>query len=186
MVATVARPAPASRSGSWDNGTGAVTGRTKASNSAVDAPARTELTTPEKSTRKPTTTMTETASQVWPATSVPRLIRTAQATASPRCARSRCVIGPVKSTSSSIENDPNAAKVAIVGEPMTWLHSANRAGITIAVRPARRVAASSGSRLRSHEAIEPSCVPLDVCTLSYTFFQEAACGRQPNAAPARC
>jgi hypothetical protein len=111
----------------------------------VDAPARTELTTPENSTRKPMTTITATASQVSSATSVPRQMRAAQATARPRCARSRCTIDPVKSTSSSIENEPNAAKVAMVGEPMTWLQRANRAGITMAVRPARRVAASSGS-----------------------------------------
>lgn len=127
----------------------------KASSSAVEAPARTELTTPENSTRKPMTTMAATASQVSSATSVPRQIRTAHATARPRWARSRCTIGPVKSTSSSIENAPNAAKVAIVAEPMTWPHRANRAGMTIAVRPARRVAASSGSWSRNHETADP-------------------------------
>lgn len=109
MAAAAARPAPASRSGSWDSGAGEVTGRMKASSSAVVAPARTELTTPENSTRKPTTTMTVTASQVVGATSEPRQMSTAQATARPTCARSRCTMGPVNSTSRSIENEPNAA-----------------------------------------------------------------------------
>ncbi len=114
-----ASPAPARRSGSWDRGTGALTGRTKASRSAVALPARTELTTPEKRTANPITRVLRTASQVVCATTVPAQISTAQATARPACARSRSTSGPLKSTSSSIENDPNAAKLAIVAECST-------------------------------------------------------------------
>lgn len=58
----------------------------------------------------------------------PRQISTAHATASPACARSRFTIEPLKSTSSSMENEPNAAKLAIVDEWNTSLHSANSAG----------------------------------------------------------
>ncbi len=94
--------------------------------------------------------MTETASQVRWLTSVPRQISTAQAAARPRWARSRCTMVPVNSTSSSMAKDPNAAKLAIAGEWNTSEHRANRAGITSAVRPARRVAASPGSCPRSH------------------------------------
>src|SRR5581483_4031743 len=124
-VATVASPAPASRSGSCDSGTGEVTGRTNPRSSAVDEPASTELTTPENSTRNPTSTASVTASQVADATTVLRLISTAQATPSARCARSRCTIGPPKSTSSSMANAANAAKLAMAGEPTTSLQSAN-------------------------------------------------------------
>lgn len=87
MAPAAARPAPASRSGSWDSGAGEATGRTKANNRAVVASARTELTTPEKSTRKPTTTVMVTASQVVRATSVLRQMNTAQANASPASAQ---------------------------------------------------------------------------------------------------
>lgn len=102
-------------------------------------------------------------------------MKTAQAMASPRCARSPRAVGLVKSTSSSIENEPNAAKAAIVGEPMTWVHSANKAAITIAVRTARRVAASSGSWLRGHEGTEPSWNPLIFCMRSHTLIWRAFC-----------
>jgi hypothetical protein len=115
----------------------------------VAEPASTELTTPANSTRKPMTTVHRTASHVTRATSVPRLISTAQATANSRCARSRCTSGPLYSTSSSIAKEPNAAKLAIVTEWMTWVHSANSAGMTSAVRPARRVAARLGSWRRN-------------------------------------
>ncbi|MFF7238018.1 hypothetical protein [Streptomyces collinus] len=115
-AAAEASPAPASRSGSCDSGAGVVTGSTKASSSAVDAPASTELTTPENSTTKATTTVAATATAPCRAARVPRQMSTAQATARPAWARSRCTTGPVNSTSSSIEKDPNAAYVAIAGE----------------------------------------------------------------------
>ena len=66
---------------------------------------------------------------------------TQQATASVAWLRSRSRIGPTKSTSSSIANEPKAAKVATTGFPITSVPSAKSAGMTIAVRPARRSAA---------------------------------------------
>ena len=59
-------------------------------------------------------------------------------------------MGPPKSTRSSIAKDPNAANVASCGLPMTLLPKANRAGMIIAVRVARRSAAKPRSRWPSH------------------------------------
>ena len=58
-------------------------------------------------------------------------------------------IGPPKSTSSSIANEPKAANVASFGFPSTLSPRANIAGMTIAVRAARRSAAKPGSRAPS-------------------------------------
>jgi hypothetical protein len=71
-------------------------------------------------------------------------------TASAACASSRARIGPLKSTSSSIANEPKTAKMASVGLAITSLPSANIAGMTIAARAARRSAANPRSRSRSH------------------------------------
>ncbi len=86
-----------------------MTGSTKPSSSAVEELASTELTTPRNSTKNPTTTVATTATQVIRAASVPRQMSTTQATASSRWARSRCTIGPVYSTNSSIAKQPKAA-----------------------------------------------------------------------------
>ena len=69
---------------------------------------------------------------------VPRQTRTAPAPASAVCANNRSRIDPEKSTSSKSANDPNAAKVAMTGLPITLSPMANMAGMTIAVRAARR------------------------------------------------
>ena len=139
-------PQPASRSGTDDGGPASVTGRMKASSSDVVAPASTELTTPANSTPKPTTAIAEAASHAAPDASVPVQTTTAPTTARAACACSRSRIGPLKSTSSSIAKDPNAANVATSPLPITLSPRANMAGITIAVRPARRSAARPRSR----------------------------------------
>ena len=79
---------------------------------------------------------------------MPRQTKTAPATASAACACSRSRIGPAKSTSSSIANEPNAANVATVGLPITLSPRANIAGITSAgwrsSSPRCRSASTSG------------------------------------------
>ena len=85
------------------------------SSSVCVAPARTELATPAKSTPKPTSAIAAAASHVVREASVASARRTQQATASVAWLRSRSRIGPTKSTSSSMANEPKAAKVATVG-----------------------------------------------------------------------
>jgi hypothetical protein len=149
-AAPAAMPQPASRTGTDDTGPARDTGKMKASSSDVVAPASTELTTPAKTTPKPTTAIDTAASHTACDASVPRQTNTPPATASAACAWSRSRIGPLKSTSSSIAKDPKAANVASTALPMTLSPSANMAGMTIAVRPARRSAAKSRSRWPSH------------------------------------
>ena len=129
---------PASRSGIEDAGPGSDTGRMKPSSSEVVAPASTELTTPEKMIATPIAPIAATAATSERETSVPRQVMTAPTTTSAAwdSARSRSV--PRKSTSSSVEIDPNAANVAIVGLPITFRHSAKDPGMRIAPRTARR------------------------------------------------
>jgi hypothetical protein len=112
------------------------------------APASTELTTPAKSTQKPTTAIAAAASQAEREASVPRQTNTAPTAANAACACSRLRIGPPNSTSSTSANEPNAAKVATVGLPITFVPSANMPGITTAARAALRVAESPGSCAR--------------------------------------
>ncbi|WP_234436045.1 hypothetical protein [Streptomyces sp. NRRL S-813] len=150
MDAPAASTTPISRSGNCPSGAGVATGRMNASSSGVAAPARTELTTPEKSTTKPTDTVATTAVQTDRAARVPSETSTTHATASAACARIRWAGGPVNSTSRSIENAPNAAKVAATGEWKTWVHNAKRRGSTTVALAARRVAARTGSRRRNH------------------------------------
>jgi hypothetical protein len=136
--AAEAIPQPASRAGIDDNGPAKVIGRMNASRSDVVAPASTELTTPEKSTPKATRAIATAESQTVRPANVPRQTRTAPTPASAACARNRSRIDPEKSTSSRSAKDPNAAKVAMTGLPMTLSPMANIAGMTIAVRAARR------------------------------------------------
>ena len=105
------------------------------SSSDVVAPARTELTTPANSTPNATSAIAIAASQAEREASVPRHTNTPPVTASAACARSRARIGPAKSTSSSIANEPNAANVANAGLPITRSPSANIAGMTSAGSP---------------------------------------------------
>ncbi len=116
------------------------TGRMNASSSAVVALASIELITPANRTAKATTAIAAAASQVACEASVPTQTRTPPTSASATCACSRAARGPPKSTSSSIAKEPNAANVATSALPITRLPTANRPGITIAVRPARRSA----------------------------------------------
>ncbi len=121
-----------------------------ANSSDTVAPASTELTEPANSTPKPTSPIASAPSQAEREQTVPTQTNTAPASASPTCAWSRSRIGPPKSTSNSIANEPNAANVATAGLPITSSPSANMAGMTKAARPARRNAANPGSRPRSH------------------------------------
>ncbi len=140
-AARLASPHPASRSGTADTGAGTDTGSMNARSSAVAAPASVELSTPEKSTANPTAAIAVAASHGSREAAVATQIKMAPAMASDACACSRCDIGPLKSTSSSIAKEPNAANVATSALPMTLSPSANRAGMTIAVLQARRRAA---------------------------------------------
>ena len=144
--ATEASPQPASRDGIEAAGAISDTGRMKASSSDVVAPASTELTTPAKITAKPTTAMATAASQALREASVPTQTNTAPTSASATCARTRSPVEPPKSTSNSIAKEPNAAKVARSALSSTVAPRANMAGMTIAVRPARRSAANPRSR----------------------------------------
>ena len=96
--------------------------------------------TAENSTTNATIAMPTTAIQVVCDASVPSEISTAQVTPSSAWARTRSRIGPLKSTSSSIANEPNAANKAIRGLSITLMPSASIAGMISAVRPARRSA----------------------------------------------
>ncbi len=95
MLTTPAEPQPATRSGTFDSEPGSVTGRTNASSNEVDELASTELTTPEKSTKNPTTTIDAVASQMVRLASVPRQTSTAPTTTSATWACTRSAIVPV-------------------------------------------------------------------------------------------
>ena len=152
--AAAATAQPASRSGIDETSPGSDTGRMKASSSDVVALASTELTTPAKITQNATSAMATAASQSLREASVARQTNAPPASASAACACQRSRIVPPKSTSTSRANDPKAANVAISGFPITSFVMANRIGITIAVRAARRNAANPGSRARSHSSGE--------------------------------
>ncbi len=80
--AAEAMPQPASRSGIEETGPGSETGRMNASSSVGVAPARTELTTPAKSTPNATSAIATAATTAeWDAT-VPAAIITPHASAS--------------------------------------------------------------------------------------------------------
>ena len=119
---------------------GSVTGRMNASSRDVLADASTELTVPANSTAKATIAIATTASQTGFDTSVPRATSTAPATASHTCAWMRSRMGPPKSTSMSMAKLPNAQKTATSALRITRLPNAKSAGITMAVRAARRSA----------------------------------------------
>jgi hypothetical protein len=153
-----ARPQPAMRSGIEETGPGSDTGRMNASSSEVVAPASTELTTPANRIANPTTPIASAAATVEREASVPRQMRTAQATTSELWASTRSRSGPEKSTSSSIANEPNAANVARIGLPITLSPIANIAGMISAARAARRRAAYPGSCVRSQS--QPGTVRL--------------------------
>ena len=77
---------------------------------------------------------------------MPSTTSTAPASASASCERRRSAIGPENDASSRLAKEPNAANAATCGLPITFTLSANSAGITIAVRPARRSASRPPSR----------------------------------------
>ena len=134
-------PQPAIRSGIAETAPGSDTGRMKASSRVVVAPASVELKMPANSTANPTTAIEQAATAVDREASVPRPMSTQHITPRPAWASRRSRIGPVKSTSSSMAKAPKAAKVATPGLAITLSPMANIAGMTIAVRPARRRAA---------------------------------------------
>jgi hypothetical protein len=81
---------------------------------------------------------------------VPSDTNTPPVSASAACACSRALIGPGKSTSSSIANEPKAANVATAGLAITTSPSANMAGMTSAARAPDDRALNRGSRAPSH------------------------------------
>ena len=90
--------------------------------------------------------MTSAASQSTVETAVPSTTNTAPASASASWERRRSAIGPENDASPRLAKAPNAANAATWGLPITFTLSANSAGITIAVRPARRSASRPPSR----------------------------------------
>ncbi len=143
---TPASTQPSNRSGIAEAGAGVVTGRMKLSRIDVLAPASAELTTPANSTTKPTTSIATAASHAVLETSVAGAMSTHPIATRKLCAASRSPSVPPKSASRSIANEPNAANVATSALPITWDPTANSAGMTIAVRAARRVARRPPSR----------------------------------------
>ena len=112
--------------------------------------ARTELTTAAKRTANAISAMAAAANHVVRDTSVARQISPAHPPPSAAWFKRRSPIGPEKSASNSIANEPNAANVARVGLPITLSLSANIAGMISAVRVARRNARYPGSCACSH------------------------------------
>ena len=147
-----ARSQPAIRSGIAPSGAGVATGRTKASSRAVEAPASSELTTPTKSTAKPTTAIVTAARTGWRDTTVASATSRAPSTASQATPWTRSARDPLRSTSSSRANDPNAAKVATSASCTTRAPNAKSSGMTIATRAARRSARRPGSCRRSQDS----------------------------------
>ncbi len=147
---------PSSLAGTSDAVPMIVTGRMNESSNDVLADASTELTVPANSTAKATTAIEATASQTGFDSSVPRHTKTAPTTASQDCAWRRSRSGPLKSTSISMANEPNAEKIATSAFRRTTLPKANSTGITMAVRPARRSAANPGS-CRVYQLVSRTC-----------------------------
>ena len=141
---------PASRSGIAEVGTRIDTARMNDRSSDTVAAAKTELTTPAKSTQKPATAIASVASQVDRDASDPRQTSTAPAAIRASCDRTRSSSSPENSTSKMSANDPNPAKSATVGFPISSMPTANIAGTTTAPRAARRSAMNPGSRARIH------------------------------------
>jgi hypothetical protein len=148
---------PISRSGIVEAGLACETGRMNASSSEVDALASTELTTPAKSTPNATTAIAAAASQGLRDASVPVQTSAPPATARAACACRRSRMGPPKSTSNSIANEPNAAKVASSGLSSPLSPMAKSAGMMIAVRAARRSTAYPRSWVASHASGFGTC-----------------------------
>ncbi len=121
------------------------------------APANTELTTPEKSTAKARTNIVAAASHVDRETRVPRQIRAAPAAARVRWDSTRFRREPPKSTIRSIANEPKLENSATTGLPMTSSPTANRAGMTIAVRAARRATPRRRYPSRNRQAADARC-----------------------------
>ena len=118
-AAPAASPQPARRSGIDDAGAASETGRMNASSNDVVAEARTELTTPANRTAKPTSAIESAPTTSEFDASVPRHTNAPQTTESAAWACKRPRIGPLKSTSRSIANEPKAANVATIGLPIT-------------------------------------------------------------------
>ena len=113
MQRTPASTHPRSRSPIAEAGAVSDTGSTKKSSAAVDAATACGLTTPAKSTPKPTTAMDTTAAAGCVEHNVPTVMNAAPATHSTRNERTRRRRGPPKSTNNSSDTDPNTAKSGV-------------------------------------------------------------------------
>src|SRR5258707_73315 len=99
-------------------------------------------------------------------------------------------MGPVKSTSTSIANDPKAANVAVCGSPITLSAKAKTAGMTIAARVACLSAARPGSVRRSCgiasrrlRLISPSSGEADPAALGWELVEDLLGGQAAILAP---
>src|ERR1700751_4162034 len=95
---------------------------------------------PAKKIANVTGTVTTTASQVVPLTSVPMISARLPVTARPVCAINLSFLVPPNPAMTSVAKPPNVANSAIWGSPTTLPVSANNDGTTTVARTARRAA----------------------------------------------
>src|SRR5260370_14063425 len=95
---------------------------------------------PAKKIANATGTVTTTASQVVPLTSVPMISARLPVTARPVCAMSLSFLVPPNPAMTSVAKPPNVANSAICGSPTTLSVSANNDGTTTVARAARGAA----------------------------------------------
>ena len=136
---------PASRSGIMLTVPGVATGSTKGSSAAVTPEAAFGPATPAKKIPNATGIVTRTASQSIRFTAVPMISPMLPVTASPKCATSLSRLLPPNEAMTRFANPPNPANRAICRSPKPSKVSANRAGITMTARSARRPATSDHS-----------------------------------------
>ena len=157
MEAPVARPHPCRRSGIAEFAAGIVTGSTNVRIAPVAPAERYPLNAPEKRVAKPTAAIAPVASHGLREQRVPSVMNAAPTHPSPRYATKRVRGGPPNSASTSIANDPKAAKIEVCGCPITLSANANTAGMTIAARAALFSAAMSSTVGDDTSAPEPTC-----------------------------
>src|SRR5206468_5359128 len=101
--------------------------------------------TPENRFAKPIAAIALAPTHAFQEQRVPRLMNAAPTHPRLTYASRRLRHGPPNSTSTSIANDPKAAKIDVCGWAITLSASANTAGMTIAARAAVFSAARSGT-----------------------------------------
>ena len=145
MDTTEASHQPASRSGIMLTVPGVATDSTKGNSAAVTPEAAFGPATPAKKIPNATGIVTRTASQSIRLTAVPMISPTLPITASQKCATSLSRLLPPNEAMTRFANPPNPVNKAICRSPKPLKANANRAGITMTARSARRPAASDHS-----------------------------------------